>query len=130
MDAGPTLQEPVALIVGTTAPDPLSFEAAVTVNVDPIDAEAGAPVRVAVGAAFARVIDEEAFADEYTLLAAQVAFTWHLPAPFVMVTKAVTVVPVAWFAPTVQSADEVDAAAITGTTVSLVEEAVTVKVAP
>jgi hypothetical protein len=81
----PAVQTPVAVIVGVLAYVPLSFDVAVTVNVDPSTAVAGAPLKPVVGVIRSAVVFCVAFTAGYSIVAAHFAVVVHAPLPSVIV---------------------------------------------
>jgi hypothetical protein len=84
----------VAVIVGTLAAVPVSFELAVTMNVEFLAALPGAPVKLTTGVTFVAEVICVAEAALYALLAAHAAFRSHVPLPLSIVTVAVVVMPI------------------------------------
>jgi hypothetical protein len=95
------------------------------VNVLNFAAVPGAPVKLTVGVSFAAVVDCVTVFAEYVVLLAHAALVLHVPVPINISTVAVTVVPLVVMPVIVHVAGVV--AVTTGTLVSLVDEAVTVK---
>ena len=88
----PTVQEPLAVIAGVAV---VVVEAAVTVNVAPLFAVEGAPVKLTEGVAVFALTVSVLLAALLTVLMAQFAARSHLPEPVSIWTLAATDVPLA-----------------------------------